>query len=177
LYAQSSRLTNWLSALAFTVLIAFCVIGVGAWRMHNPAFVSVHGTNPSAQLQSGDAVMTRIVKLTDLQPGDIVSFYNPQDTTSTSTVRVGQVDRANRTFTPVSDTNKKSQAVDSSLLIGKVEYRLNKLGYVLNFVHSRIGLIIGAYLPALFIVGQELKQLAIAYDRPTYRLLTFSRRA
>lgn len=174
---RSGRLNKWLSALAFTVLIVFSIIGVGSWRFHDPGFVSVHTANLTPFVRPGDAVMTRPVKLAGIQPGDILSFYNPQDTTKTLTQRVQQVDRASRTFTPVSDDRKKSQPIDNALLIGKVTYHLRKLGYVLDFVHSRVGLIVGAYLPALFIVGQELKQLAKAYDRPTYRLFTLSRRA
>jgi hypothetical protein len=178
LYAQSSKLVNWLSALAFAVLIAFCVIGVGTWRLHSPAFVSVHSTDLTQFAQPGDAVVAHTVKLHDVQPGDVVSFYDPQNTSSITTERVGQVDQSERSFKPMpSGTHQKIQPIDSSLLIGKVDYRLAKLGYVLDFVHSRIGLIVGAYLPALFIFGQELKQLAISYDRPTYRLLSFARRA
>lgn len=162
---NQSTLESRLATLAFVVLIVFSGISVALWRVHRVSFVSVH-TATSQFLKHGDAVMTKPAELKQLQTGDLVSYYDPLDTTHIVTTRLQSVLPTNNAFIP----SGSHEALWSALLIGKVQYRFSYMGYFLDFVRSRIGLVVGVYLPALIVVGNELKLLATAFDRKIYRL-------
>ncbi|HET6924250.1 MAG TPA: hypothetical protein VFH39_00270 [Candidatus Saccharimonadales bacterium] len=160
------RLNTW----AFVVLVAVSGIGLAVWRLPNMNFVSVH-TSVDTFLHYGDAVMTRPTGLAQLHTGDLVSYYDPLQPGNMRTSRVQAVHAAGGSFVPAgAEISQHPADVSASLLIGKVHYRLSYAGYLLDFVRSRLGLVLGVYLPALIILNHEILLLAATYRRQHYRL-------
>jgi len=162
---QQSTVESRLATLAFVVLVAFSVLGVGLWRVHRVSFVSVH--SPVAKyLKPGDAVITKPVQPKQLQAGDPVSYYDPQNVSRILTQRLQTVDVQANTFTAGGSHGPLSTA----LLVGQVKYRLKGIGYALDAVRSRASLVLGVYVPAIIILGHELRLLADSYEVTRYRL-------
>lgn len=111
-------------------------------------------------IDTGDIVVTSTVHPTQAGIGDIVTFKDPQGSGNLITHRVRAVtregDRLN--FVTRGDANNAverwSVAVDGS--IGKVVYRIPKLGYLMAATGSGPGRIALVGLPALLLCGLGL---------------------
>jgi hypothetical protein len=122
-------------------------------------------------VQNHDALGVHAVPLAKLNRDDIVAFRNPANPNQILTERIQQIDTPKGLITVKGDEANSSSQIDYSLLVGRVKYRMGYMGYTLDFLRSRYGLALCVYLPALLIVGQELKQLSATYKRETYRLV------
>ena len=171
---QSSRpTTTWLKGFAFITLLLIGGSGIIFWRLQSVQLVSITNNNMAPLLHPGDGVIVQ----TKSQPqtGEIISYYDPIDQTKIDTQRVIRVSE-DAVTTQNESSVRLNAPFSQSLIIGTVQYHVAKLGYVLNFLRSPLGLLIGVYFPALIILGSELKRLSNYYAQPTYRLISHYRK-
>ncbi len=166
---------NWLrGCLLMAVTVVFGLVslaGVTLWQIQRVRVLSVQTSSMVPVLQPGDAVVVRPVDTSKLAPGDIVSFYSLTDTTVIVTHRVVATDRDRMvgSITTRGDSNTADDPpLDRSLLIGRVERQMPNAGYVIDFIHSWTGLVVGVYIPAFILCAVELRRL-LAFYQPAYR--------
>jgi signal peptidase I len=111
----------------------------------------------------GDVVIDSRVAPADVRVGDIVTFPDPEESSRLITHRVRQVRLANGVahFVTKGDNTNASERWDlpASGSIGRVEYRIPLLGFLVFWLHgpfARIALIV---LPALLLAGFELRRI------------------
>lgn len=112
---------------------------------------------------TGDVVVVRKVPPLQAKVGDVVTFRSPDDQTKIITHRVQSMQAAGDTvgFVTKGDANTGTErwSVPADGTIGRVAYRIPKLGYVTNRIGSRFGRFAFLILPALLLAGLELRRI------------------
>jgi signal peptidase I len=112
---------------------------------------------------TGDVVVVRTIAPLDARIGDVVTFRSPENPGKLVTHRATSIRASGETVTFVTkgDANTGSErwSIAAGGTIGKVEYRIPKLGYVTNRVGSRFGRFAFLVLPALVLAVSELRRI------------------
>ena len=112
---------------------------------------------------TGDVVVVRTIAPLDARPGDVVTFRSPENPGKLVTHRATSIRATGETVTFVTrgdaNTGVERWSIASGGTIGKVEYRIPKLGYVTNRVGSRFGRVAFLVLPALLLAVSELRRI------------------
>ncbi len=120
-------------------------------------------------LRVGDVVIDRRISASEIQPGDIVTFRDPEDDARLLTHRVlrYRVDGETAFVVTRGDANlgveRWSIPLDGT--VGRVDFRVPKLGYVLKHAGGRMGRIALIALPALLLGLFELKRIWFPKER------------
>lgn len=111
-------------------------------------------------LHTGDAIVDTRTRATDLRVGDVVTFKDPSRSGRLVTHRVRSVEvRGGRVrVVTKGDANNTVErwSVPASGHVGRVRYRIWRLGYALAPLHTRIGLLALVALPAVALCVLEL---------------------
>jgi signal peptidase len=112
---------------------------------------------------TGDIVVVRKIAPLDARIGDVVTFRSPESPDRLVTHRATSVQASGETVTFVTkgdaNTGIERWSIAAGGTIGKVEYRIPKLGYVTNRVGSRFGRFAFLVLPALVLAVSELRRI------------------
>jgi signal peptidase len=130
--------------------------------------LSVQTGSMTPNIDKGDLVTVTRVPKTQLRVGDVVTYINPRNNKQTITHRIIALpNKANGgRFTVKGDANAAAdQPVNPTSILGRVNFHARYLGYVLDFIRKPIGLALIIYMPALFIVIDELKRLSRYYQK------------
>ena len=118
----------------------------------------------------GDIVINSSVSPADVRVGDIVTFPDPEQSSRLITHRVRQVRVADGVahFVTKGDNTNATERWDLPARgsIGRVEYRVPLLGFLVFWLHgpfARIALIV---LPALLLAGFELRRIWLREPEP-----------
>jgi signal peptidase I len=149
-----------LAAVAFAVSIGASVTLPVALGQH--AFTVLSGSMEPA-LRTGDVVVVTRIAPTEARIGDVVSFRSPDVPGRTITHRVVDVTASGTAlhFVTRGDANSadESWSIDRTGTIGRVEYRIPKLGFVTNRIGSKVGRFAFLVVPALLLALLELKRI------------------
>jgi signal peptidase len=155
-------------------LARFCiymVVGFGAGMLVAAAAPAAFGLRPftvlsgsmEPALDTGDMVVDSQIAPADARPGDIVTFKAPNGGGRMITHRLREVSIAGGTahMTTKGDANDTTETwtVPANGKIGRVAYRLPKLGYALSITHGRNGKLLFIVLPALLFCALELVRI------------------
>jgi signal peptidase I len=166
-----TRRHNWLTIASFTVLLIVSLVGVALWRVQNVQFMSVESGSMAPAIRKGDAVVVRPMNPKTLVTGDVISYRSPADQSVIITHRIVRVESSWHLLVTQGDNAARAdKPVSMDNVIGKVSTRIAYAGYGLDFLRTPAGLATCVYLPAVIIIGTELRRLAKHYTRPTYRL-------
>lgn len=111
---------------------------------------------------SGDLIICRTAKASDIKEGDVICFYDPIGKGGTTvTHRVTKVSTASDgsiLWTTKGDANniEDISAVPEKNLVGIYRFRLKGLGSVALFMQSTAGLVIFIALPIILLIGYDL---------------------
>lgn len=112
---------------------------------------------------TGDVVVVRTIAPLDAKIGDVVTFRSPENPGKLVTHRATSIQASGETVTFVTkgdaNTGIERWSIAAGGTIGKVEYRIPKLGYVTNRVGSRFGRFAFLVLPALVLAVSELRRI------------------
>jgi signal peptidase len=114
-------------------------------------------------LDTGDMVVDRQIAPAEARRGDIVTFKDPRGQGRMITHRLRGVSVAGGTarMTTKGDANDTTETwtVPADGRIGRVAYRLPKLGYALSATHGRNGKLLFIVFPALLFGAMELARI------------------
>jgi signal peptidase I len=150
----------------FLTVVGASVAAPAAVGLHSFAVLS---GSMEPTLNVGDVVVDRRVQPLDVRPGDIVTFRDPDDATKLLTHRVVQLRVAGSKAYVVTkgDANHGVErwSIPVAGKLGRVEFRIPKLGYVLMRMGGRNGRLLLIALPALLLGLFELKRLWLPKER------------
>ncbi|HSX36751.1 MAG TPA: signal peptidase I [Patescibacteria group bacterium] len=147
---------------------------VGEWKFHHLRVLAVQTGSMAPTFKPGDAVLVQKAQPASLAVGQVVSYISPADPTILVSHRIVAINRRTGMLTTRGDYAARPDiSFSPSLVVGRVSAVVPKFGYVINALHTRLGLIVGVYTPALFIIFSEIKRLAHHYGRGYYRLPSF----
>lgn len=138
------------------VVVAFFLLPrFGGWR-----FDAVLSGSMEPALPLGGVVFIKPVETDEIIVGDIIA-YSSGDLLITHRV-VNVIDQAGEpTFVTKGDAVEDPDLtpVPASAVVGKVIFDIPYLGYLADFVKTRLGFILTIFLPGLAIIGLELRSL------------------
>ena len=148
---------------ALTVAVVLMVIAVVTfvaprfgWRVD----VVLSGSM-EPQIHTGSVVVSHPLDIGSVKAGDIITFRSPQNGKFT-THRVISVENSPSVFFRTKgDANEDADPfiVGSQSVAGRVCFNVAYLGYVTQFIKSRLGLILVLYLPGIIIVILEVRNI------------------
>jgi signal peptidase len=150
----------------FSVVFAAFVAAPSALGLNS---FSILSGSMEPTLNVGDLVVDRRIQPLDVRPGDIVTFRDPDDDTRLLTHRVLQyrVSGSRAYIVTKGDANhgveRWSIRLDGGL--GRVEFRIPKLGYAVTRMGGRMGRLVLIAVPALLLGLFELKRLWLPKER------------
>jgi signal peptidase I len=158
--AVSLRLVR-VAAVSVALGVAIGIVGiVVAPSLFGGRSLTVMSGSMEPALGVGDVVINRRVSPAEVRVGDIVTFSDPEGTGKLITHRVRQlriVDGAAHVVTKGDNTNAVERwDIPAAGSLGRVEYRVPLLGFLVFWLHgplASIGLIV---VPALALAGFEL---------------------
>ena len=171
-YAKAWRTRTRRSALRrLARVVAFALVGFALATAAAATVPTLFGFQSFAVLSgsmepaigTGDIVVVRKIAPLDAKIGDVVTFRSPDDPGRLVTHRATSIQASGDTVTFVTrgdaNTGVERWSIAASGTIGKVEYRIPKLGYVTNRVGSRFGRVAFLVLPALVLAVSELRRI------------------
>lgn len=122
--------------------------------------MSVSTGSMEPAIPAGSLVVVKNVPESSLQIGDVITYASMQDPNVTITHRIVSKDAASSGFVTKGDANNKDDGVVASTrIVGKVVTTAPLLGGIINFMRTIPGLLMMVYVPALILIGSELKQM------------------
>lgn len=155
------RLLRFL-ALTAALLLASTHLVFGAalyWaKQTDHQIIVVTGGSMAPTFEAGDAIVVNR-NLDELEEGDIITYQSNQGLTTHRLVAFHEVEGRPYVQTK-GDANEKPDPdfTDLEAVVGSVEKSYSKLGFFLNFLSSRLGLLITLGPLLLYIVVYELRE-------------------
>jgi signal peptidase len=112
-------------------------------------------------LRVGSVVITGPVKADEISVGDIVTFYDPETKNLTSHRVTAVHGSPSLFFQTKGDANEDIDmvAVPAANVVGRVCFHIPRLGYVTQFVKTRLGLVLTLCLPGLIVILLEMRNI------------------
>jgi signal peptidase I len=114
-------------------------------------------------IHTGDVIVDRKIPAANAKVGDVITFRDPENRQRLKTHRVYGMRIMDGTvhFTTKGDANNNVEKwqVPATGEVGRVGYRLWRLGYVTHWITSRFGRLALVVLPALLLGMFELKRI------------------
>jgi signal peptidase I len=121
--------------------------------------------NPA--IKPGSLVLVHSVSTPSLKVGDIITYTNPRNQKETVTHRIAQTYQISDTvpaFVTKGDANPSADPpIVSGMVKGRVETITPYLGTAINWLKTLPGLIAIIYIPALFVIIEEIRRLTKYY--------------
>ncbi|HSX36730.1 MAG TPA: signal peptidase I [Patescibacteria group bacterium] len=156
------------------LMVVWAGVVVGEWKFHHLRVLAVQTGSMAPTFKPGDAVLVQKAHPASLAAGQVVSYISPADPTLLVSHRIVAINQQTGMLTTRGDHAARPDiSFSPSLVVGRVSAVVPKFGYIINALHTRLGLIIGVYTPAAIIVLGEIKRLTHYYGRGYYRLLSF----
>jgi signal peptidase I len=148
------------TALGFAVVIVVAVTLPSAFGLRD---LTVLSGSMEPTISTGDVVVERQISPLDARLGDVVSFKDPEDASILITHRVQSmvVHDGVVSFVTKGDANTGVERwkVSADGTIGKVEYHVWRLGYLLSWIRGPLGRVVLVVVPALILGAYELVRI------------------
>ncbi|MDA8234128.1 MAG: signal peptidase I [Clostridia bacterium] len=167
------KITNIVLTSALILIIAFAaVIGFSAWlsedkipTINGYKLLTVLSGSMEPAIQTGDVIIERPLAAGEkVKEGDIITFFTKEKTDMLITHRVVGTINVNgkpAAYVTKGDANqsKDLSTVAPDQIVGIYKGRIPYFGYVSNFLHKPVGIIVGVILPGLILIGFEFRKI------------------
>lgn len=112
-------------------------------------------------LKVGGVLVTRPVAAEEIEVGDVISFDSPRNGDLTSH-RVTAINSGfSLSFQTKGDANEDTDpfSVPAENVVGKKAFHIPWLGYLTQFVKTRLGFLLTLCLPGIAIIGMEIRNI------------------
>jgi signal peptidase len=159
-----NKLVQWTSSGLLVLVASFGIFVLLGPRLLGLQFMTVLSPSMSPSIDMGAVVVVRPVDAQAIQEGDVITFRSPEDPRQIVTHRVIEalgkgITRSFRTQGDANDAPDREH-VSAGLILGQVIFHLPLLGYLVRFVRTPTGFLAIVGVPALLIVGGEVRQIA-----------------
>jgi signal peptidase I len=153
------RLASW---TAFGVLAGLLLTLTVPRLLGKPVLVVLSGSM-EPELATGDVVIEAKISPLDARVGDVVTFRDPEHPDRLVTHRVRRVRASGEkvSFTTKGDANNTVETwqIPRQGTIGRVEFRVPKLGYLVAWISGPGARLLLVIIPALLLGFFELKRI------------------
>lgn len=156
--------------IVYVLYFAVAAMGLVALRLEGYQLLSIQSGSMRPVLQRGDAVLIKPSGLTDLRPGEIISYRRLDDPGVLVSHRLVALGKGQAT-TAGDALGSHDPSISEEQIIGRDIARLPGLGRVLDFLRRPLGLFVAIYLPAAIFISFELRRTFMLLSRPRYRLV------
>jgi len=176
IYKVAGKIVSVMMLTLMSVLVFFLLqsrIAGGAPSIAGYQLYIVLSGSMSPAFETGSVVLVRPLAPSAVQPGDIITYRDPDpekaDTIVTHRV-MAVLPTEPLSFTTRGDANNANDLIPipASNLLGRVNYSVPLLGYLLSFVRTGAGILLMVIVPALLIVVSELRRFisyAAAFEK------------
>ena len=162
-----------LSVIAICSVMAMAT-GLIILRHHGDQLLSVQTASMTPAFRPGDALVVAPTPVSQLQPGEVISYHSPKASRVIVSHRLTNINRRTGQLTTAGDAlHSPDPPVPDSLLVGRVIAVAPDLGGILDFLRQPLGLVVALYAPALIVVGCEFYRIINHYRHPGYRHLSY----
>jgi signal peptidase len=148
------------SVLGFAVVLVLSVTLPNLFGMRD---LTVLSGSMEPTIHTGDVVVEHQISPLDARIGDIVSFKDPEEPAVLITHRVQDIQAHDGVvgFVTKGDANTGVERwkISADGMIGRVDYHVWRLGYLLFWIRGRTGRILLVVLPALLLGAYELMRI------------------
>jgi len=159
------NIITWAVMIIAVLMMIFTVISVttvdkterniAGYKM----FIALSDSMSATDFEAGDLVVSKSINPYEITEGDIISFSsrNEENYGEVVTHKVREVtededgDLAFRTYGTTTDTDDET-LVSASYVLGKYQFRVPKLGYFFNFIHTVPGYIVCILTPFMLLI-------------------------
>ncbi|MED4586376.1 signal peptidase I [Brevibacillus choshinensis] len=106
---------------------------------------------------TGSVVAVKPVKFEEIKKGDIITFKNEDDLTVTH--RVVEITDGKLITRGDANNGNDSIPVTADRLLGKVQYSVPVIGYVIEFIRSKVGMLVFLGLPGIYLIISQIWKL------------------
>lgn len=141
-------------------LTAFLFIGKmngGKTTLFGSEIMVVLSGSMSPTFDTGSIVAVKPTKFEEIQKGDIVTFRNEDDLTVTH--RVVAISDGKLTTRGDANNGDDSMPVTADRLIGKVQYSVPLIGYLIEFIRSKVGMLVFLGVPGIYLIVSQIWKL------------------
>lgn len=176
--ARSANLAIRGLLVAVLILLVAAALGLIALRLSGWQLLSVQTASMQPAFRPGDAVMIAPISTQSLHIGDIISYRSLQTAEAEVIIshRLQAIDRRTGALTTAGDALRTpDEPFPPRQVVGRPFAVAPRLGYVLDLLRRPLGLAVAIYLPAIAIIGLEIRRLLRHFGRPRYQLLQAER--
>jgi signal peptidase I len=147
----------------FAVVVLFMALAIitfiaphFGWRVD-----AVLSGSMEPELKVGSVVITRPVDIGSVNAGNIITFRSPLNGKLTTHRVISVTSSPSVILRTKGDANEDADPfiVGSQNVVGRVCFNIAYMGYVSQFLKSRLGLLLFLYLPGLIIVLMEVRNI------------------
>ncbi len=155
--------------LLLSLLLAVAV-GLGGLYLRGQRLLSVQSASMVPVFKPGDALVIDKVLASQLRVGDIVSYRSASDGAVIISHRLQAIDSRTGLLTTAGDRLGQSDPPFlSSRVIGRASAVAPRLGRVMDWIRTPLGLTLLLYLPAAVVIISEIRRLVVSQNTPFYR--------
>jgi signal peptidase I len=151
---------TWLAVRVACAAICALMIGIcAAWYASGQRLLRVQTESMRPVFAAGDAVLVEPITVAGLKLGDVIAYRDSTRPNVTVTHRLIQAHSQSRTLTTQGDANGAPDlSISEGQVIGRVTAVAPKLGLILSWLSSPMGLVFGAYLPVVVFLVYEMRR-------------------
>lgn len=106
---------------------------------------------------TGSVVAVKPIKFEEIKKGDIVTFKNEDDLTVTH--RVVEITDGKLITRGDANNGNDSIPVTADRVIGKVQYSVPLVGYAIDFIRSKVGMLVFLGVPGIYLIISQIWKL------------------
>lgn len=143
--------------------------GFALLKAQGDQLLSVQTGSMVPEIKRGHLVAVGEVPLNQLRVGDVITYKSSQESLKGATIthRIVELptEENGQKFITKGDANPSiDEPFSGDRIVGRVDRAVPYAGFLMDFLSTPIGLMLVIYLPALFIIVDEIKRLAKHYE-------------
>lgn len=143
---MAAKLCKIISGILLGALGLLALLSVGPLVLGWQSYV-VLTPSMSPAIPTGSVVHVQPVAPETIQAGDVITFHLPADDTMVMTHRVADILPESREFITKGDANQATDpAISFDRLVGRMKFSIPYLGFVIQTMKSRNGILMGGGL-------------------------------
>lgn len=143
--------------IALTGFLFIGKINGGKTTLFGSEIMVVLSGSMAPTFNTGSIVAVKPVKFEEIKQGDIVTFKNEDDLTITH--RVMEINDGKLITKGDANNGKDSMPVTADRVIGEVQYSVPLIGYLIEFVKSKVGMLVFLGIPGLYLIVSQIWKL------------------
>lgn len=157
------KVASFATTVLLILVIALCVflfigkMNGGKTNLFGSEIMVVLSGSMSPTFDTGSIVAVKPVTFEEIKQGDIITFKDVDERTVTH--RVLEINNGELVTKGDANDGKDSTPVSKDRVVGKVQYWVPLIGYLVEFIKSKVGMLVFLGVPGLYLVVSQIYKL------------------